>query len=641
MKYIKYLYLLLAVTATGLLSSCNSILDQAPDGKTSYADIFKDNDKVAAYLNTCYRNMPGKGHLYFFFERGPACWSDEAWDADDNDVNWAGSALMYAGKASASADPRWSVSGQGANCENYWDYYWQCIHDCAYFLQQLPTATVTNESDRSRWAAEAHLLRAYYYEELLRWFGRGLPLVDTPYTLDQSYADVKCASYYETVQFIIKDCDTALACADLPWRITSDGESGRLPKSLAWAIKSRMMLYAASPLYTGSDDHWQEAYTMTKDAMTALSAQGYELYTTMKNSSMYAGKDSHFAYDGYDDNLKLKAGIYAEYFCTDLANSATPVDKETIFASRFGMGNSIVIEGVGCQYGYKCGSCPSQELVDSYETIDGKPVLNLSTPYKDEETHMEPNYNTANTMYNPNDPYKNRDPRFYATIYYNGSQRTSWWSCNELPSCYENYPAGAGWRTRKIMTYVGEPLSGVSSTSRTLTRTGYYIRKFYDPNVGPSNYHGEPNFKEFRYAEILLNFAEAAAHAGHADEAIAAVNKIRSRVGMPNLPAGLTGDALLQRIYNERRVEFALEEQRYFDVRRWSSPTGDLAKTDKWVTAMHITRNSDGSFTYNRAQVNGAARGCWSNKFLKCAIPLDESSRILSITGTSWQNPGW
>jgi hypothetical protein len=639
MRY-KKLYILALIISCATFSSCSSELDQAPDGKISLEDVWKDNDKVAAYLNTCYQYMSGKGDLYFFFERGPANWCDEAWDADDLDVNWAASSRMYTGNASASDFPGWSVTGQGANCEHYWPNYFSAIHDCAYFLQNIDKAAVTKESDRSRWKAEAHLLRAYYYEELLRWFGCGLPLVKSPYDYNDDFSKVKRASYYETVQFIMADCDSALVCKDLPWRITTSDESGRLPKALACAIKSRMILYAASPLYCGSDNRWNEAYKVTKETLATLRAQGYELYHTLHDPNTFFNSNSDFGPDGYP--LAEKAAMYNEYFCNSMEYSSNPIDKETIFQTRWGS-LSFDVEGIGAQRGYKSGTCPSQELVDCFNTVNGQPILNLENPYKDAETHLNPNYNQTNTQYNPQDPYKNRDPRFYADIYYNGSKRWCWWPFDEEPLSPENYPAKAGFRTRNIMTYIGEPRTGTSATGRTMTRTGYFIRKYMTPTTSDNNgtYRGEANFKEFRLAEMILNFAEAAAHAGHEDEAIAAVNEIRERVGMPDLPSGLAGQALLDRIYNERRVEFALEEQRYFDVRRLHKPNEDLSTTDKWVTAAKIIRNADGTYTYGRQQVNGNARQCWSNRWLKWPIPLDEVSKVQAITGENWQNPGW
>jgi len=143
-----------------------------------------------------------------------------------------------------------------------------------------------------------------------------------------------------------------------------------------------------------------------------------------------------------------------------------------------------------------------------------------------------------------------------------------------------------------------------------------------------------------RLGEIYLNLAEAAAEANHIDEAYQAVNAIRSRVDMPPLTAGLSKDELILRIRNERRVELAFEAHRYFDVRRWHNPDDNLEKTDRWITAAHITRNSDGSYTYERGPVS-RERLCYQNKFLKFPIPLNDVNIMLALTGDNWQNPGW
>jgi hypothetical protein len=152
---------------------------------------------------------------------------------------------------------------------------------------------------------------------------------------------------------------------------------------------------------------------------------------------------------------------------------------------------------------------------------------------------------------------------------------------------------------------------------------------------------GGANWKLFRLGEVILNFAEAAAEADQLTEAADAVNEIRRRVGMPDLPAGLSKDELIRRIRNERRVELAMEENRYFDIRRWTQPGGDLSKTDKWITAMEIRRNNDGTYTYGRRTVRDTERKCYTNKFLWVPMPLAEANRLLSITGQNWQNAGW
>lgn len=629
------------------LSGCSDMLDKAPDGRLSLDEVFADNDKVAAYLNSCYRFMPAKGKFYYWWERGPACWSDDAWDADDVDVSWAFSSRMYRGDGSADNHPILTASQPDFsqyNNSNYWNNYWAGIHDCSVFIDRLnkPETVVTNAQDRSRWAAEAHLLRAYYYSELVKWFGCGLPLVDKPLNYDSNFSNIAKADYYTTVKFIMSDCDAALSCPDLPWRISNSGEVGRLPKALAWAIKSRMMLYAASPLYNDGKNHWEEAYQVTKEAMEKLSEVGYGLYNTLYDTQLYAGANSFFGPDDYPAQMKRFAGIYNELFQTSVEATASPRENETIFETNFVEGQTITIEGIGGQNGFKSGACPSQEIVDCFETINGKTILNMEAPYKDPVTHLKPNYNADNEMYDPNNPYVNRDPRFYASIYYNGAKRYTYWPNAEEPAAKENYPAAAGRRVRKIMTYTGEPVTGRSATVRYLTRTGYFMRKFTDPQVGLDNHHGTAKFKDFRYAEMLLNFAEAACQTNRPDEARMAVNLVRARVGMPALPDGLEGNALLLRIKNERRVEFCFEEQRFFDVRRWTAPDGNLEKTDRWLTAAIITRNADGTFTYERGPV-GNERNCWQNKWLKVAIPMKEANIISAIQGTdvNWQNSGW
>ncbi|MDR0698569.1 MAG: RagB/SusD family nutrient uptake outer membrane protein [Tannerella sp.] len=639
MKHIKYIFYAWILLVAG--NSCSGELDQAPAGKISLEEVFQENDKTMYYLNTCYSRIPIKGCRYFFWSRGPVCWSDEAWDADDLDVNWSASSLLYNGSASASSHPVWNVGGEDLSM-SYWGNYFAMIRSCSLFLTNIGTAKVNDERERMRWIGEAHVLRAYYYSELLRWFGCGLPIIREPYSLNQDFSEVTRGSYYEVVRFIMEDCDAALANSELPWRITTSNEALRVTKAMAEAIKARMILYAASPLYNEGQNYWEEAYSVIKTSLANLRSNGYELYNQVNIPSTFASEDA-FLPNKY-------AQLFNEYFCTSAAYSATPVDKETIYQLIDGQGDLANVDAIGSILGYKSGTCPSQELVDAFETTNGQPILDLSRPYIDEETHLQPNYNTGNTLYDAQNPYENRDPRFYASIYYNGSKRRCGWTFDETPANYENYPASAGNRTRIIATWAvdendpasgSESRTGLSATARNKTRTGYYHRKFIHPFSGNENRLGGARYKEFRLGEVILNFAEAAAESGHTDEAYAAVNEIRRRVGMPDLPAGLSKDALILRIHNERRVELALEGHRYFDVRRWSAPNGDLAKTDRWVTAAYITRKSDGTYVYDRAQVNGNERKCYTNKYLKVAIPLGEVNNMIAISGENWQNPEW
>ena len=645
----KLIYFAVALTLLSFgVASCNKYLDQAPDGKISLEDVWSDYDKTMYYLNNCYASLPQKGVRYFFWERGPVVWCDDAYDGDDLDVNWAPSARLYNGDASANSHPIIDAAGLMDHPEgNYWSKYFARIRNCAMFIKYADPEIVGSTSEYNRWIAEAKLLRAYYYAELLSWFGCGLPLIDEPYSYTDDFSQVTRASYYEVVKFIIKDCDDALACAELPWRITSGSEAFRVTKALACAIKSRMSVFAASPLYNEGQNHWAEAASINKQALADLEAHGYELYNKVNIPATWGHANAHLP--------NTYAQLYNEYFCNSMAWSDAPADKETIYQLPGG-GNVAHIDCMGAMMGYKTGTCPTQELVDAYETDNGETVLDLSKPYLDEETHLKPNYNTANKVYNPQDPYAHRDPRFYATIYYNGSKRYCSWGSAAGSISFENKGQQSGYYgTRTIATWARwekngeiheqpEPNTGWKLTDRTPTRSGYFERKFAHPNSGNNLQPGAAYHKDYRLAEVILNYAEAAFESGDEATARQMMNRVRARVGMPAVPASVTGEALRQRIHNERRVEFALEGQRYFDVRRWHKPGEDLRTTDHYKTAAYITCHVDANnnvtgYTYDRTTIHELQ--CYTSKYLTVAIPLTEVNNMKAVTGENWQNPGW
>lgn len=228
----------------------------------------------------------------------------------------------------------------------------------------------------------------------------------------------------------------------------------------------------------------------------------------------------------------------------------------------------------------------------------------------------QPNLNSAvQGLYNQAKPYENRDPRLKASIYYDGSKL--------------NLETGA-----LLSTKTGGNCALDPSNAR-YTCTGYYTRKFSHYKSGRSG-NLDGYFKEFRLAELYLNYAEAANEASTTgtvpNDAVDAVNAVRSRVGMPGIPYGLSCDQFRLRIRNERRVELAFEEHRFFDVRRWKI----LDQTDRVITGMKA--NSDGS--YSRFVVDNN-RKAYSEKFLLYPIPGDEAIRLQNASGTNCQNPGW
>ena len=604
---LKYFFLICWAMLTGSMSGCSDVLNVSPDGNLTMADVLSDPNRVEALLNTCYNQIPQKGYMYYYFEPVVVAAGDDGWSSEDGKGNTI--SLIYRDFASATWHPLIHHGDHGGNNYAYWTRYWQQIRLCSQFLEVIDTAAVTSEADRERLRAEAHVLRAFFYSELVKWFGRTPILRETvPYDVDLS--ETKRDPVYDIARFIGDDCDAAIHIPELPWRITIDGDAMRVTKALAYAIKAKMMLFAASPLHNDSQDHWEEAYGVCKQAVEELRANGYELFTNCTNEALYGD---------------YGAQAYHQLFCQNADYSANPRDRETIYQHKSG-GTSVWRYGyIGCEMSntYKCGTCPTQELIDAYETIDGKPVLNLNAPYLD-ENHLQPNYNADNTMYDRNDPYANRDPRLYATAMMNGSILR--WDNEEVV----------------VETFMGgRHQPDFDPSNRAHSRTGYYHRKMVRPDACGLYPVNNANWKFYRFGELLLDFAEAACEANHLDEAKAAVDEVRARVAMPPLPEGLSQEEMRLRIHNERRVEMAWEEQRYFDLRRWQKPDGDLSATCRWLTAMRITKNGDGSFTYERVNPTPNQRGGWQNRDLLLPIPFDDCARLELITGEKWQNPGW
>lgn len=588
------------------VSSCNDVLDMAPDGNMQMDEVLSDPDKVEALLNRCYINIPKKGYSYYWFESAVVASSDDGWTSDDGQGLLVGN--YYLDNNSASHHVMWGSPDEGGGNAQYWPRFWAQIRLCSQFIELIDQAAVHNEANRGRFKAEARVLRAFFYMELVKWFGK-LPILDATVPFDADFSTLTRSSVYDVAKFIVDECDAALDEPTLPWRLDDPNDAGRMTKAVAEALKTKAMLFAASPLHNEGQNHWEEAYEVAKGAVTNLKRNGFELFTQTTQPGVFG--------TGPAAAFRQLAAQNADF-------SATPRDRETIYQARDG---SVFVWHIGyigsnMPNTYKGGLMPTQELVDAFETIDGEPILNLQRPYLDEQ-HLQPNYN-PNSIYDPNNPYENRDPRLAQTVLHNGS--TIVW---------DN-------QTVEVQTYVGgaHELS-FDITNRAASRTGYYHAKMVTPGASQTNQFNNSNFKYYRLGETLLDLAEAAAEAGHLEEARAAANEVRARSGMPGIPASLSQADLILRIRNERRVELAWEEQRYFDMRRWQNPDGDLSETAKWLTAMVITKNADGTFNYARRNIWNNPRGGHRNRDLLLPIPLNEASTLESVTGQQWQNPGW
>lgn len=599
----KLLYTCIAASFALSLGSCSDVMDVTPDGRLSLEEVFANPDYTAAYFSQAFDNLPHKMMNYYWFDNLPSALSDESWSCDD--VEGVGAINAYKGQGSARENLFETCYNENFECQ-YWERYWKSIRTINVFLQNIPTAAVNSETDRSRMTAEAHVLRAYYYLQLIKWYG-ALPIIKVPFPDDVDYSTVKKSSAVDCLKFVVEDCETAMLCEDLPWRIVNDREFRHLTRAMAAAIRSQAALYAASPLYnTGGENLWDYAYEKNKDSYQKLKANGYELYTQQHHPEEYLN-------------------AYGEYFAQNATGGANPIDRETIWLDIKDNWGMWWVWGLPIQSNYRAGCVPSQELVDAYDMLEtGKPVLDLKQPYLD-ETHLQPNY-TEGSGYNPARPYEGRDPRFYATIIYNGA------------SIY------VGNTKSVVQTYNGGN-SELRDNDRRYTRTGYYLNKYrnWQAYSGLSGQDGK--WKHYRMGEVYLNLAEAAIEAGHIDEGLALINDIRHRAGFdPSVDVtATTQEEARLLLRHERQVEFAFEEHRFFDTRRWTRNEEDL-ENEKFCTGMRAKR-SGLKLTYERFIVgsdgSSPSKLSYKAKWHFLPIPIDDVSSLEDQTGDRWQNYGW
>lgn len=618
MKIIPYVGVVLLAAFAG--QGC-SLLDTTPDGRETLDQIFADHDKTAAYLNTCYSKLPTKGTSYYWVCNAPTALSDEGYLVSGT-INDAIPAKMYTSGGTASSHPVRDYSDD----ENYYSAYMLQLRYCTTFLQYIDKAGVNSESERARWRAEAHVLRAYYMLEMLKWFG-AFAYEPNGYPDDYDYSTLKKRTVWELAELIDAECTAAIDTNELPWRIDNPSDVKRMTKALAWCIKSKAYLFAASPVHSedySADQkasHWKTAFQVNQQAVEALESNGYSLKTSVSNPRLYTGK----------------AAAYKELFTSISLTSAD--DRETIYQATSRQ-NYIDHNYIGAlnwpNNTTRAGVVPTQEMVDAYEVLnaDGtvaEPLLDLANPYTATKT---PNYNqkALDLGYDPDDPYAApRDPRMEACIIRNGD-KILW-----------------GGELRTVETFVGGE-NGVSddTSENRFTRTGYYYRKYIAPDVDATdNKVDAAPWKFFRLAEIKLNLAEAAAEAGELDVAKAQVNDIRSRVGMPALPDNLTQAEMILRVRHERMVELCYEECRYFDVRRWAEAFAGSQLYQQYfkipcerLTVMWITKNPDDTYTYER-RTDLLRNASTQPRDVLLPIPETEANNLYSLTNKRWQNSGW
>jgi hypothetical protein len=574
-----------------LFAACD--LNLEPPTELGSDAVWSDPGLVEAYLNDVY-----SGVGYGFGDPMIAGLADEA-----KNTHGHGDAPMRLSSMTPTDRGLWSW-GNEVITPFRWDIVYSRIRDLNTLIQNVEPSEVLSADEKQAFLGEAYFLRAYFYHNLMRLHG-GVPLIAQVFELggDLEQYQVPRGSFEQTINFIVSDLDTAATL------LTPSGRRlGAATQGAALALKCRVLLYAASDLYarpsataetgyTGGDQtaRWQAA----ADACQAVIALGRYSLTPAPTSEAY-----------HDLFTKGNPGetIWARYF----QSSGGETHNQGLWVSPNG-------------YNSWSGDTPLQEHVDAYEMADGSAF-------------------SWDSAAQAAAPYANRDPRFYANVLYNAAV----WRPRP-PGLDELDPVGVietGWFEMPD----GTVRAGLDTRESFVqnwngTKTGYNLAKFVDNDLLPDRQQQFNPWTFLRYAEVLLNYAEAAAELGLTTEAVSALNQVRARVGMPDVPPdGGPPRTLMDRIRHEREVELAFEEHRYFDVRRWMiAPqvytnghgirvTGRLDPTG--TPLMYNGQEYLYRYEYQVIQVD---ERLWNDRAYFLPIPQDEMDRNPNLV----QNPGY
>ncbi len=590
---------LLLVLATFSCKKSN-FLDPKDTTSLDEASVFADSTRTMAFLTGVYEDVG-----YDFDPKTPSTRGGILSECTDESENRYPTSQGFALQINAAA-----YSGNFYNhSRDDWSFLYSHIRSANIFIKDVDQSPLS-EGLKLRTKAEAKFLRTFYYHYLLKEYG-GVPYVgDRIFGLEDG-PNVPRDTYADCVDSLVRDLDAA--AQNLPRNYIGTLDYGRITKGACMALKSRILLTAASPFFNGGSTAKGNAALEKFTAYPDFSMERWERARKAAEDVMslneYSLNVDNTTKPGYGFYKLFLMRVNSEYIFARMLPNNVELEKQYIMPSRGG--------GFYLHY-------PLQDFVDLFTMDNGKPTSQDSR-YKDLTDAM----------------YQNRDPRFYYTIICNGST----WYDNTLNTqspvyTYKSTIAANGTET------INPTKDGLGVvTSNLSTTTGYYRRKMMDENITPTKGgQTERCYPLIRYAEVLLNYAEAANEVGQTSAAMEIVKQIRSRGGIIKgtdgnygLPASPSQSDARELIRHERTIELAFEEHRFWDIRRWKIG----AKFDNWTTSgMEIIRRPVAgnttlfTYTYKRVPVRDRK---FEDRVYLMPLPVKE----LSLNTDLLQNPGW
>ncbi|WP_416445164.1 RagB/SusD family nutrient uptake outer membrane protein [Leeuwenhoekiella sp. A16] len=534
----KYIYFLLIPMLIGSCTSDSEFLDREPTNILTQEQAFGSPDIVLSILADLYNR---------YYDFGTV----ESWPslADFNVSFWS-----EAGQYGHFQDGGWGYGAWGT-----WDYGY--IREMNLFLERLEASTSIDEVDKTRFLAEGRFLRASYYFTLVKRMG-GVPLILESETYDFSGDATYLQHPRETeaviYDFVISEADAIIA--DLP---ADTNIKSRATKGAVLAMKARAALYAGSIAKYGATT---PQVSLSGGEIGIPAGRANEYYTTALNAAQAIINGDAGSYSLYNKKPDLSDNFASVFY--DKSNN-----PEAIFVEDYKL-QSGKVHGFTISNQPRYGAeeeeggriNPSLNLVQSFETLEGeyKPL-----PVED---------NAGNPIYynDPKELFAGRDARLEGTVIVPGSnfkgREVDIWAGVQLADGtvvsgdargqQKELPGATG--QVQVVGFDG-PIDGLEFTAQT----GFYIRKYQDPKAGSGQRGTQSDvwFIRYRYAEVLLNAAEAAFELGQPEMAAGYLNEVRSRAGITTTLTA--ADVTFDKIVHERFVELAFEGLHFFDLKRW------------------------------------------------------------------------
>lgn len=497
-----------------MFASCKKVLEKGDISSFTASQVYNDSTTAVLSVNYLYgQNQPG-----WFGSTGGSVSSNLAGLTEEL---YSDNAFV---KGTVTAETVTDFGGTTSG--NYTK-----IRQLNQFIQDINAGTLATPV-KNRFLAQALFWRAYRYFDLVRLYG-GVPLVLTP--LAEVGPDNRAADNLprnktsEVFTQIVKDLDTCIKYIPVKW--PQNGDYGRITKGAATAFLGRVLLTYASPQFNSTNDasRWQAAYDANTSAISILSGNGFGLYSKW-DYTMWTTDGS----GGGSTPLNPEAVLVTGYNTSQSSDGTYPETYDNNSHPKYLAANN----GGG-------SNTPTYDLTLAFPMLDGKaPGVSTKYPY------------TLQTF------YKNRDPRFDQTIAYNG--------------CLWPLLGNTSYRLWTYYYYTDAKGTVNKSTESSASTTGFYLRKGINPTLTlTSLQYAGTDWIEIRYAEVLLNQAEAAAELGKTQEAYNNLIALRKRAGLEagtdglyGLAAGMSHDQMISAIMLERQIEQAFEGKRYWDLRR-------------------------------------------------------------------------